>query len=67
MLFVLSTSANCALDADKILLDISNDTIQQKTTKETPQNIVVIEPVTMAVPPLFMPKKMLWHVGKDIL
>ena len=29
-LFILSTSANCALDADKILLDISNVTIQQK-------------------------------------
>ena len=46
-LFVLSTSANCALDSDKKLLDISNVEIQQKKTKETPQNTVVIEPVTI--------------------
>ena len=55
--FVFSTSANCALNADKILLDISNVTIQQKKTKETPQNTAAIELVTMAMPPLSIPKK----------
>ena len=40
-----------------MLLNISNVTIQQKKTKETPQNTVATEPVTMAIPPLSMPKK----------
>ena len=41
-------SANWAFDADKILLDISNVTIQHNKTKGTPQNTVVTEHVIMA-------------------
>ena len=55
--FVLRTSAYCALDADKILLDISNVSIQQEKTEETPKTTAVLEPVAMAMPPLSMPKK----------
>ena len=56
-LFVHGTSANCELDADKILLDISNVTIQQKRQIETQENTIVIDPLIAAMPPPSLPKK----------
>ena len=59
-LFVHSTSANCILDADKILLDISNVTILQKAgkrkKKKAPGRIETIEPLTVAMPAPSLPK-----------
>ena len=56
-LFVHGTSANCALDADRILLDISSVTITQKKTTRIQQPITVIEPMTIAMPPVSIPKR----------
>ena len=56
-LFVLSTSANCELDADKILLDISNVTILQNRSNERSEDRLSSEPVTVAMPAPSMPKK----------
>ena len=51
-LFVHSRSANCTVDPNKILLDISNSSINQKKTKNVsmPQNIQCIQPMKMATP-----------------
>ena len=56
-LFVHSASANCALDADKILLDIANVTISQKRQKRTRQLSMVIEPLVATMPAPSVPKK----------
>ena len=51
-LFVHSRSANCAIDPDKILLDISNFSINQKKIKTVsmPQNIQCTQVLKMATP-----------------
>ena len=51
-LMVLSNSANCQLDADKILLDISNITVLKKRPRNVsvPQHIAGTEIISMAVP-----------------
>ena len=49
--------ANCELDADKILLDISNVTILQKRRNERSEDRFSTEPVTVAMPAPSMPKK----------
>lgn len=56
-LFVHSSSANCEIDADKILLDISNVTVLKKMTKDTPQTEHSIMPVTLVAPPVSLEKR----------
>ena len=55
-LFVLSTSDNCELDADKILFDISNVTILQKRSNERSEDRLGTGPVTVVMPAPSMPK-----------
>ena len=75
-LFVHSSSANCAFDADKILLDISNVTILQKTNKpiSTPQNIPNTDIIALTIPAPSIPKNnimaymagyLLWRYPSD--
>ena len=56
-LFVHSTSANCKVDADKILLDISNVTIKQKRSVEIQESVTAIDALTVAMPAPSLPKK----------
>ena len=56
-IFVHSISANCTLDIDKTLLDISNVIIMQEKTKETSQSTPAIGPITAAVPVQSVPKQ----------
>lgn len=59
-LFVSSTSSNCAFDTDKILLDISNVTIQQQKAKHvsvSDTSTIDIDVAKMAVPPPSIEKK----------
>ena len=56
-LFVNSTSANCQLDADKILLDISNVTIKQKISMIADNSTYAVDPLTVAMPAPSFPKR----------